>query len=64
MVFGKDGFFKNAYMGVGEGRVWPANESWYANDKYSMIFFQKGKFLYVATGSTGTDSVSADCDKF
>jgi hypothetical protein len=29
-----------------------------------MYYFNAGKFLFVITGSAGSHSVSADCDKF
>ena len=64
VVFGKDGFFSNSEMEVVEDRAAPAQEMWYAYDKYSLLYFDEGKFLYVATGSTGNDSISANCDKF
>ena len=64
MVFGKDGFFKNSEMEVVEGSVWPAQESWWASDSFSILFFRTGKFLYVSTGRSGNYSKSADCDKF
>ena len=64
IVFGKSGYFKDHEIEVVEGRVWPSLEIWNANDKYSLLYLDKGKFLYVATGYTGNDSVSADCDKF
>ena len=64
MVFGKDGFFSNSEIEVVEGRAWPAQEMWYANTDYSLLYFDKGTVLYVATGPTGINSISADCDKF
>jgi len=64
MVFGKSGVFKNIVMELREEMNWPAFEAWYADGEYSMSYFEKGKFLYVSTGSTGSVSLSADCDKF
>jgi len=39
-------------------------EVWRANDGDSMSYFDEGKLLYVGTGRQGSNSVSADCDKF
>ena len=64
IAFGKDGFFHNLIVGLAEGRVWPAQESWWADDSFSMLYFDTGKFLYVSTGPSGNYSISADCDKF
>ena len=64
MVFGKQGYFKNAVLELREELNWPVLESWYAKNEYAMAFFDKGKFLYVRTGIAGSDSISADCDKF
>jgi hypothetical protein len=64
MVFGSSGvFFTGAVIKLSDGNVWPTQESWYGNTTYSMLYFDKGKFLYVRTGSTGNQSISADCDK-
>jgi len=64
MVFGKQGYFKNILLELREELNWPVLESWYAKDEYAMAFFDKGKFLYVQTGASGSNSLSADCDKF
>ena len=64
MVFGGSGYFRDSVMVVDVGRVWPEQESWYASDEYSILYFEEGKFLYVAVGSKGTTSTFADCDKF
>ena len=64
MVFGGSGYFKTTEAKLTPDRHWPALESWYAFGKYDMYYFDEGKFLFVSTGSTGSDSVSADCDKF
>tara|TARA_R110001632_G_scaffold185922_1_gene306267 strand:+ start:109 stop:477 length:369 start_codon:yes stop_codon:yes gene_type:complete len=64
MVFGKQGYFKNAVLELREELNWPVLESWYAKNEYAMAYFDKGKFLYVRTGIAGSDSISADCDKF
>ena len=42
----------------------PKDETWFAEDEYQRIYFQKGKFLYVQTSWMGNYSISADCDKF
>ena len=65
MVFGSSGVFAGSVIKLSDdGRAWPAQETWFGNTKYSMLYFAKGKFLYVRTGSQGSDSISADCDKF
>ena len=64
MVFGKGGFFNNMEYELVEDMAWPLVEAWYARDKYSTLYFEKGKFLYSDSGSTGITSISADCDKF
>ena len=64
MVFGSTGSFGNEVIELVTGRNWPRQERWYANDKYSMTFFNEGKFLYTSNGSIGATVVSADCEKF
>ena len=64
VVFGSSGVFAGSEIKLSDGRVWPAQETWYGNTKWSILYFDKGKFLYVRTGSTGNNSMSADCDKF
>ena len=74
VVFGKNGYFKDIAMEI-EGMtraLGPALEKWHAtgiNNVYrpfyhSEIYFEKGKFLYVKTGSAGSYTITADCDKF
>jgi hypothetical protein len=64
MVFGSTGYFKDAVLELVEDWAWPAQEAWYANHKYSMGYFEDGKFLYTYNGSSGAVAASADCDKF
>ena len=64
MIFGNTGVFENEVYKLTIGRNWPNIETWYANDKYSMTYFEKGKFIYVNNGSQGSRVISADCDKF
>ena len=62
MVFGKGGYMNG---GVAElNKNWLPNERWYASAPNSMSFFSEGKFLYVRTGPSGSNSFSANCDKF
>jgi hypothetical protein len=51
-------------MNYADWESWPASEEWYANHTYSRAYFKAGKFLDVLTGSGGSRSISADCDKF
>ena len=64
MVFGKDGYFTKSVMVLKQGHSFPKREKWYAKDMYAMLYFDNGKFLHVSTGSSGSKSISADCDKF
>ena len=64
MIFGSTGVFKNDVYKLDIGRNWPNIESWYANDEYSIIYFDKGKFLYAENSSSGAFVVSANCEKF
>ena len=64
MVFGKQGYFKDVVLELREEMNWPVLESWYAKEVYAMAYFDKGKFLYVRTSPSGSNSISADCDKF
>jgi len=65
MVFGSSGFFAGSVKELTTGMNWPSEEAWYVNDKYSMIYFEKGKFFYTSIhGIEGISSISADCDKF
>ena len=64
MVFGKGGFFDGQETELREEMNWPSKESWYAADRWSMAYFDEGKFLYVGVGAVGSVSISADCDKF
>jgi len=64
MVYGSTGSFKDEVIELVIGRNWPSQETWYANDQYSMTYFQKGKLLYTQITVLGISSQSADCDKF
>ena len=64
MVFGSTGSFGNEVIELVTGRNWPRQERWYANDKYSMTYFDEGRFSYALVSLLGTHSISADCDKF
>ena len=37
IVFGKGGSFSKTVMPLVEGRYWPKQDSWNANDKYSTL---------------------------
>jgi hypothetical protein len=65
MVFGNTGIFKDQVYKLTNFGNFPRLGRWYANDKYSMTYFQEGKFLYTTNGAVvGIISISADCDKF
>tara|TARA_R100001377_G_scaffold71882_1_gene47582 strand:- start:34 stop:417 length:384 start_codon:yes stop_codon:yes gene_type:complete len=64
MVFGSTGYFANIVIELFTGRNWPSQEKWYANNKYSMTFFNEGKFFYTSNGSIGATVISADCEIF
>ena len=63
MVFGGSGYFESTAIVLKQGSYWPKRETWYAKDRYSLTYFDNGKFMHVSTGSTGSKSISADCDK-
>ncbi|MDB9844289.1 hypothetical protein OAC48_07425, partial [Porticoccaceae bacterium] len=62
--FGEAGYFAGVELELREEMNWLVLEAWYAKDVYAMAFFDKGKFIYVRTGASGSISLSADCDKF
>ena len=65
MVFGNTGIFKDQVYKLTNFGNFPGLGRWYANSKYSMTYFQEGKFLYTTNGAVvGIISISADCDKF
>jgi len=64
MVFGSTGYFQDTVIELAIGKNWPSQEMWYANDTYSILYFDDGKFLYTVNGSTGLSAGSADCNKF
>ena len=63
MVYGKGDYFTKSVMVLKQGHSFPKREKWYANDVYAMLYFDNGKFLHVSTGSSGSKSISADCDE-
>ena len=64
MVFGSTGFFADSVVELAIGRNWPSIEKWYANDKHSMTYFSKGRFLFTSMSLFDIESISADCEKF
>ena len=67
MVFRSSGYFVSTAMELEENwRGMTIMEVWRTNDGDSMSDFDEGKFLYVSTGtgSAGSNSLSADCEKF
>ena len=64
MVFGKGGYFSGSVLGLWFAESVSYAESWYAGDNLARAYFDKGKFLYSLTGTTGIVSISANCDKF
>lgn len=63
MVFGKAGFFSGVVHKLREDSSFLRQESWYADTRYSLISFDKGKFRFAMVTNEIT-SVAADCDKF
>jgi len=63
MVFGSTGIFSNSMVELDTNGAWPSQESWYANDQFSMTYFDRGKLLYTLNTLSIT-SASADCEKF
>ena len=64
MVFGNTGIFKDQVYKLTNFGNFPGLGRWYANDKYSMTYFEEGKFLYTFNASIGVNVKSADCEKF
>ena len=64
MVFGEAGYFAGVELELREEMNWPPKEEWYAAIRYGMAYFNEGKFPYVMADSSGSVSLSADCDKF
>ena len=65
MVFGSKGYFINGVIKLVDG--WGgfiSQETWKANNEYSMITFDNGEFLYTYNGGLSATVISADCDKF
>ena len=63
MVFGSPGYFTDSVIELVTGSSFPTIEVWDANGKYSIIYFEKGKFMYTQN-AVGALVISADCDKF
>jgi hypothetical protein len=64
MVFGSNGYFGDTADELSEGMSWPNSEEWYSNSKYSVTYFDNGRFLFTHNGSAGISAISADCNKF
>ena len=64
MVFGSTGFLKNEVSELVTGSTFPSQEYWYANDKYSITRFDKGKLMYTENTRAGGRIILANCDKF
>ena len=64
MVYGSTGVFQDVVHELATGSNWPSQERWYANDTFSMVYFEKGKILLTQNGSSGIFAISADCEKF
>ena len=65
MVFGKDGYFADSKQLLDLSRSGPTIETWWATDKYSIIYFAEGNFLYANNSAfLGIKSIVAGCDKF
>ena len=64
MVFGSTGYLQDSVLELTKDANFPEQEFWLANGKYSMTYFEEGKFLFADNGSLGVTVVSADCDKF
>ena len=64
MVLGSTGYLRDGVFELVIGKNWPSQEVWYANNIYSMTYFDNGKHLFTRAGSSGITSISADCDKF
>ena len=64
MVLGSTGYLRDGVFELVIGKNWPSQEVWYANNIYSMTYFDNGKHLFTSNGSSGITSISADCDKF
>jgi len=64
MVFGSNGYFGDTADELSEGMSWPNSEEWYSNSKYSVTYFDNGRFLFTHNGSAGISAISAGCNKF
>jgi len=63
MVFGSTGYFKDGVDELRKDANFPEQEFWYADSKFSMIYFNKGKFMFTRNAINAT-VISAACDKF
>jgi hypothetical protein len=64
MVFGKQGYFEHVESELIKDSNWPSLEIWHAENKYSRLYFKKGRFVYALVGITEVTSISADCENF
>jgi hypothetical protein len=64
VVYGdKKGFFKDQVDKLTEGKAWPEQETWQAQNTYSIAQFIRGKFLFSNVASEVT-AITAACEKF
>ena len=64
MVFGSTGLFRSDVLELDDGWGGVSQETWKANNEYSMTTFGKGALLYTRIGLASATVVSADCEKF
>ena len=64
MVFGSTGVFAGEVVDLVIGSNFPSQELWVANNKWDIVTFQTGKFLFTQNTFEAIRSISADCDKF
>ena len=64
MVFGSTGLFRSDVLELDDGWGGVSQETWKANNEYSMTTFGKGALLYTRIGFASATVVSADCEKF
>ena len=64
MVFGSTGYYQGIVFDLDKTLAWISQEAWYANGKYSMTYFEEGKFMFTFNNSEGITSVSANYEKF
>ena len=64
MVFGSTGVFAGEVVDLVIGSNFPSQELWVANNKWDIVTFQTGKFLFTQNTFEAIRSISADCEKF